>query len=234
VAVVVCAATRSELSACERGFQSSGVPAAAFEALLTGVGPVHAEKNVGDRLARGQLPSLVVSSGFAGVLRGAVGVGTWVTATRLAECRNGARVDLGEVVLRQAPAPALRCALVSADRILRGEMQPCDWPPGSDDESVLAVDMESAAIARAAADRGVAVMVLRLASDTPERPLPGFLTPFAASMAATRVWPRLVQAAHGVRGALGDPRGVARIVRDGRAWERDLARGWEHFARLVA
>lgn len=232
--VLVCAATRSELAACARGIRVSGVPSAAFETFVTGVGLVRAAKSLAARFAREELPSLVVSSGFAGVLSPGIPVGCWVTATRVAELCNGACVDVREVTLREAPSPALRCNVVSSGSVLQRGTSENLLPPRADGPTTLAVDMESAAIAREAAGRGVAVMVLRLVSDTPEQPLPEFLTPFAAAMASIGVRARIAHGASGVRSALGDPRGVARLVRDGSAWTGELARGWEHFARVIA
>jgi nucleoside phosphorylase len=226
--VLVCAATRSELGACARGIRASGAPAAAFETLRIGVGPIHAAKSLGQRLANGERPNLVVSSGFVGALSAGVDVGTWVTATRVAEWRNGTIVDVAEVALCRGPEPALRCSVVSSGQLLQGGNS-----PRRADDSLLAADMESAALAREAAGRNIAFMVLRLVSDTPEHPLPGFLLPLTTAMAATSARSKFAHAALGVRGALVDPRGVARIVREGGAWIRELARGWECFAPLV-
>jgi hypothetical protein len=231
VTVLVCAATRSELGACARGIHSSGAPPAAFETLRTGVGPIHAARSLAQRLARdGARPRLVVSSGFVGALSPGIDVGTWVTATRVAEWHGGAIVDLAEVAVRPAPEPALPCNVVSSGHLLQGGRSPVR----ADDGSLLAVDMESAALAREAAGRDIAFMVLRLVSDTPEHPLPGFVSPLATAMAAAGPGSKLAHAARGLRGALVDPRGVARMVRDGGAWARELARGWERFALLVA
>jgi hypothetical protein len=229
VTILVCAATRSELGACARGIRASGAPSAAFETLRIGVGPIHATKSLRERLACGERPSLVVSSGFVGALSAGIEVGTWVTADRVAEWRNGAIVEVTEVALRSAPDPALHCNVVSTGHLLEGGPSPLR----ANGESLLAVDMESAALAREAAGRNVAFMVLRLVSDTPEHPLPRFLAPLTTAMAGAGSRSKLVHAALGVRGALGDPRGVARIVRDGGAWIRELARGWERFALRV-
>ena len=227
--ILVCAATRPEFDACARGIRASGAVPAAFEMLLTGVGPVHAGKRLDERLERGERPSLIVSSGFAGALSKGIEIGSWVTATRVTERRDGTLVDVGDVVLREGPEPALRCNVVSSEHLLEGGASPRDAGGGS----ALAVDMESSALARESGKRDTAFMVLRLVSDTPEQPLPGFLAPFAAAMAATGARSKFAHAARGIRRALVDPRGVARVVGDGRAWTRDLARGWERFARLI-
>jgi nucleoside phosphorylase len=203
---------------------------AAFETLRTGVGPIRAAQSLRRRLACGERPSIVVSSGFAGALTAGIDVGTWVTATRVAEWLNGMHVEVPEVVLREGPAPARRCKILSSEHIFGG------WAllRSADDGSALAVDMESAALAREAGGRGITFMVLRLVSDTPERPLPSFLSPFAAAMATTDAESKLAHTARGLRGALADPHGVARIVREGIAWTRGLAQGWERFAGMIA
>jgi hypothetical protein len=228
VTVLVCAATRTELGACARGIRASGVPAPAFETLATGVGLARAAQSLEERLARAERPSLIVSSGFAGVLGGGISVGTWVTAARVAESRGGERIEIPDVTLREAPAPAVRCDFVSSAGVLQSESKP------DGGGLIVAVDMESAAIARQASQRDIAVMVLRFVSDTPEQPLPGFVSPLAASMASMTLRGAVAHAARGVKSALGDPRGAARFVRDGRAWARELAEGWMHFARAIA
>jgi hypothetical protein len=233
VTILVCAATRSELGACARGIHAGGAAAGCFETLLTGVGLVRAAKSVGDRLEREDTPSLIVSSGFAGVLSAGIAVGVWVTATRVAELHNGACVDIPEVTLREAPPPGLPCTIFSSSVLQHGSSAGALARYG-DGPATVAVDMESAAIAREAARFGIPMMVLRLVSDTPEQPLPGFLSPLAAAMASTRTRARVAHTASAVRGALGDPRGVASLVRNGSAWSKELARGWERFARLIA
>jgi nucleoside phosphorylase len=229
VTILVCAATRPELDACARGIRASGAVPGAFEMLLTGVGPVRAAKRLGARLEGGERPSLVVSSGFAGVLTAGIEVGSWVTATRVTERRSDALVEVGEVTLREGPEPALPCSVISSGHLLLGDASPRNAGNGS----ALAVDMESAALAREAGKRDTVLMVLRLVSDTPQQPLPGFLAPIAAAMAATGARSMLAHAARGICSAFVDPRGVVRIVRDGAERTRELAQGWECFARAI-
>jgi Phosphorylase superfamily len=229
VAVLVCAATRSELGACARGVGASGVASTAFEMLRTGVGPAHAARALGDRLARDPRPGLVVSSGLAGALDAGIPVGTWVTATRVAEWRAGALAEV-DVLLREPLDGALRCHVVSSGHLYEAG----DRRGLAGLGSPAAVDMESAALAREASKRGIPFMILRLVSDTPDHPLPAFLSPFAAAMAATDTRSTLAHAARGVGSALVDPRGIARLLRDGAAWTRDIAQGWERFARLLS
>lgn len=204
--ILLCAATGTELDACKRGTPR-------FSHLLTGVGAAHAARALSGRLARGERPALVVSSGFAGALTGDLPVGTWVTARSLP----------GAGELRLAPAPAVPCAVVSSDVLVQGQRLDGD-----------AVDMESVALAAVAHEHRIPFMVLRLVSDTPDDPLPTFLGGFTAAMAATSRRAKLGGIARGLRGVLDDPGGVVRVVREGRAWTRDLTDGWKTFAPLVA
>jgi hypothetical protein len=94
-------------------------------------------------------------------------------------------------------------------------------------------DMESAALARECARRGVPFAVIRLISDTPAHPLPHFSSSLAAALAARTASSRLVHVARGLGGALADPRGVARMVRDGAAMLRELTAGWAGLASAL-
>jgi len=205
--ILVCAATRAELDACARG-------APALEHLLVGVGAANAAQALAERLT-GTKPSLIVSTGFAGAVRAGLDVGTWVTAASLKD---------GPAELRPAPPPALPVAFVSSDVLVRGTVT-------LDGD---AVDMESVALSRVAAEHGIPLMVLRMISDTPTSPLPAFLGGFTEGMAATTSRGKLGGFARGLRGVLKDPRGVARVVREGARWTRDLEAGWVGFAVTLA
>jgi len=226
LSILVCAATRSELHACQRAIHESSSPG--FEALLTGVGPTRAASALGDRLARGRLPHLVVSTGLVGILGGPLSVGSWITAKQISELGAGSLVDVA-VDLRLGPGPSHACRVVSANRVLRTLDVP--WVNPS---VPLAADMESAALARVSARHGRPLMVLRLVSDTPSDSLPAFLSPLAAAMAATRVRSRVAHAFRGAGMCLVDPRGMVRLVHAGREWTRSLALGWRRFAPTLA
>lgn len=207
--ILVCAATRPEHSACVRGL--AGI--SGFEVLLVGVGHANAGPALRARLASGAAPSLVVSAGFAGSLSAGLDVGDWMTASRLE-----ANPDLTPVV---APSPAKPCLLVSSD-VLAAETR----------SEMAAVDMESAALADACG--ALPFMVLRMVSDSPSKPLPSFLAPMTDAMTSGKGFgARLRSAARGVREAATNPRGVARLVKEGSDWTRQLAEGWKRFAPLV-
>ena len=209
--ILVCTATRAEHDACARG-------ASSLEHLLVGVGAANAAQALIARLTSdGPRPALVVSTGFAGALRPGLDVGTWVTASSL----SGGAADL-----RRAPAPAVPVAFLSSDVLVQGSV--------TDHGEAEAVDMESVALSRIAAEHRIPLMVLRLISDTPENPLPTFLGGFTAGMAATTSRGKLNGFARGLRGVLKNPRGVARVVREGVQWTRDLESGWRSFAPTLS
>jgi hypothetical protein len=216
--VLVCAATRAEADACRRGIAAAG--RLAHEVLVTGVGPRRAAQSLGARLARGAHPALVVSSGFAGALSPTLGVSSWITGIRLSEWSGVVRVPVEGVALVEGPAGLVRCEVLSSSALaLASTTTPDDLAP-------LAVDMESAALARAAGRNGIAFAVVRMISDTPTHPLPAFLLPVAAALSATTLASRLAFTGWALCGAAANPRGVVRLVRESSAWLRDLEEGW--------
>jgi hypothetical protein len=191
--------------------------------LVTGVGPVRAAERLEHRLAHGPLPDLVVSSGFAGALGATVALGAWITGVRIGMWNGRERVPVEGVALAEGPPGLMRCEVLSSNEIVSGTMD-------SDDAMPVVVDMESAALAREAARRNVAFAVVRLISDTPAHPLPRLVAPFAAALAATTPASRVTLAGRALRGALADPRGVVRLVRESSALLRDLEDGWRDLA----
>lgn len=201
---LVCAATRAELSAVQKGL-AVGTLTPLHDTLLTGVGPRKARAALLERLADGK-PELIVSTGFAGAVVPRLKVGDWVTTSRFDA--------------RLAPDPAIPCAVFSTDDLVLDSA-----PDGAE-----AVDMESEGLAEVAASHAIPFMVLRLISDSREKPLPKFLVPFTSAMATSSVRAKLSETAKGVRGALADPLGVARLVREGTGLAHKLADGWSRFA----
>lgn len=210
--VLVCAATRAEHGACARGI------GARHEVLLTGVGPARAARTLAERLARGALPDLVVSSGFAGALTPTLALGSWITGARVSEWDGALRLSV-DVELVCAPG-LVRCEVVSSSALVA----PSDVPGAA--TTPLVADMESAALAREARRRGVAFAIVRLISDTPAHPLPAFVSPFAAALAATTTASRLAAAGRGLAAAAARPRDVVRLVTESGAWLRGLEDGW--------
>jgi len=228
--LLVCTATRPEHQACLAGIRAAGV--SRLEALLVGVGPDHAAQRLRERLNHGDTPSRILSTGFAGALDAGLPLGTWICAQALSEWKQGALVPLAG----HAPAPLqldefpwLPGDVVSTDHLVGADsaLRRCS-PSGANRARVA--DMESAALAREANARGIPFSVLRLVSDTPEHPLPEFLSPFTAALTSPNPRTRLSYAARGIASALADPRGVARLLATGRSLTNQLR---DDFARLA-
>ncbi|WP_242337742.1 carotenoid biosynthesis protein [Anaeromyxobacter sp. SG66] len=222
--IVVCAATFAEAAACRRGI--SDADATGLEVLRTGVGPERARAALAARLARGPRPSLVVSSGFAGALSPGLEVGAVVTARSVHRLADGERaaLELPPALLRLAPG-ARPVELSSAAEVLAAA--------GHGLRAPAAGDMESAALARTAAEAGIAFSVLRVVTDTPAAPLP----PVARSVAAALAARGLSRGGHLVRtlsDALGRPRETIAFVRASLGWCRRLRETWRTFAPLLA
>jgi hypothetical protein len=94
----------------------------------------------------------------------------------------------------------------------------------------VAVDMESAALARVAASRGVPFAVVRMISDTPAQPLPELLAPLASALSSTGTRARFKFAGRALRSALMSPRQTVKLVRESGGWLRELEDGWRHLA----
>jgi hypothetical protein len=197
---------------------------------LVGVGPAHASRALRDRLARGPLPTRIVSSGFAGALSGDIPLGAWIEAASLFAWEGSCVLVVSLSSLRLDSALAcVPCDVISADHLVR-----CESPlPRFASGRPLAVDMESAALAREAGARGIAFSVVRLVSDTPERPLPRFVAPFTAAIAGSGPRSRAALVARGVASAIAAPFTVARFVYEGRVWTTMLRDGWTALGRRL-
>ncbi|WP_394827703.1 hypothetical protein [Pendulispora albinea] len=243
--LLLCAATRTEHDACAEGLRDAGPEASGrFELLLVGVGPARAGRSLRARLAKEAAPRRVISTGFAGALVEGVPLGAWVEGETLSEWTNGARVAMAApraLSVSSALFPRIACDVVSADHLV-GRDSPLRAPgasgvsgaPGAPGVRPLVADMESAALAREAGARGIPCSIVRLVSDTPEHPLPEFLAPFTAAMAGDGARGRLGLVARGVGSALTDPRGVARLLGEGRSWTKKLRDGVGTLARALA
>jgi adenosylhomocysteine nucleosidase len=103
-------------------------------------------------------PDLVVSAGFAGALQPAVRVGDVLTARVIIDARDGSRTDTGTG----------EGTLVSFDWVADGE-QKARLARAYDAQ---AVDMEAAAVARAAELHGVRFLACKAISDGPDFRMP--------------------------------------------------------------
>lgn len=193
--------------------------------LFTGVGPTRAARSLAERLARADLPDLIVSSGFAGALSPTLALSAWITGVRVGEWNGLTRVPVDGVALAEGPPGLARCEVLSSTALLSQASFAApggSWP--------LVIDMESAALAREASRHRVKFAVVRMISDTPAHPLPAFLSPLASALSATTTSSRLTFAGRALRGALANPRGMHRLVSESAIWLRDLEEGWRKLA----
>ncbi len=221
--ILVCAPTRTEARACRRGLaEAHGRP---VEVLRTGVGPARAAAALDARLRSGPRPSLVVSSGFAGALTPGIPRHALVTAATLQRLDPGgaAPVAIASHTLVVATG-ALPCHVASGPGVLIGGSTLVPAP--------AAVDMESAALAMAAAAAGIPVAVLRVVTDTPSAPFPPFAAALADALAARSPAARLAAGARVLLGAIRRPLRAFAFARSGLAAARTLRRAWSDRARL--
>jgi hypothetical protein len=219
--ILVCAATRVEAAACRRGLADAR--ARGVEVLRTGVGPSRAAAALSARLRHGALPSLVVSSGFAGALTSGIPLHALVTAAGLHRLgpAGAVAVPLPPGALRLA-AGALPCQVATADAVRIGDPPPLAAP--------AAVDMESAALAEVAAAAGVQVEVLRLVTDTPGQPFPRFVRELGAALSAGPASVRLAAAVRAAAGAARRPAQAIAFARSSVAAARALRAAWRERA----
>ncbi|HEY3255346.1 MAG TPA: hypothetical protein VGJ91_15410 [Polyangiaceae bacterium] len=230
--LLVCTATRVEHDACAEAIRTAG--ARRLESLLVGVGPGHAARRLRERLTRKPTPTRILSTGFAGALSADVPVGAWIDAQALFEWKGGVLTPVAAgapSVATAANFPSLSCELISADHFVGRDSPLRSLRCASNRPRVI--DMESAALAREAATRGIAFSVARVVSDTPDQPLPEFLEPFSAALAGSDAWLRVALTARGFGSALADPRGIARLLSVGRRLTKQLRLDFARLARQL-
>jgi adenosylhomocysteine nucleosidase len=131
---------------------------------LSGIGAAAAARTAGT-IVEGGSPEAIVSAGFCGGLAEDLRVGDLVAADEVLDERTGDRFPADPRLL--AAAPGRRGVIVSAERIAR-------TPADRARLDGFAVDMESAALARAAAAAGVPFLALRAVTDERRHRLPDF------------------------------------------------------------
>lgn len=159
--VLVVSAVPQELSDAPRGGRSSPL-----RYLPAGIGPGAVEA-VRRRLAREKF-SLVASTGFAGGVRPGFRVGDLVLATEVVEAGTGRRrkAAAGPAGLNGSCSAGL---FVTVERPLRDSVEKREIGLRY---GAVAVEMETAGVARAAEEAGVPWVALRAILDPMEAPLP--------------------------------------------------------------
>jgi nucleoside phosphorylase len=138
------------------------------EAASTGDGPRRAARAT-DALCSRYRPSLLVGAGVAGALTPDLAVGDLVVAHRIIDREGETPWPHAVLVVAVAARPGARQGtLLSAAE--KAEWAARVGPPPA------AVDMESAAWARAASAHDVPFVIIRIVSDTAGEELPGYLS----------------------------------------------------------
>lgn len=158
--VLVCAAPAERRAL--RGAVGPGV-----RVLVSGMGAGPAARAGAEVVA--ERPAALVSVGFCGALAPALRVGDVVAAEAVRDAATGDRFPADPALL--AAAPGRRGEIVSVVRLAR---TPADRAALAEraGQAALAVDLESAALARAAAGAGVPFLALRAVTDETRHRLP--------------------------------------------------------------
>jgi hypothetical protein len=223
--ILVCTATLAEFAACKAGIEKAGAIKNQFKVLRTGMGLDSARRILGDHLkAEKAKPDLIVSSGFAGLWRGEKDVGNWISADQIwVEHDN----DFQNVTFRKGKAVANdSCQLVSVEHV-----QPLPFGlPEALAEGVLCVDMESAALAEVASTNGIPFTVFRLITDTPENPLPEYVSVFSSAILSKNWESKLWLAGQGLLEVAQNYKSVPAFLKNGKSWADGLSKGWQENA----
>ncbi len=158
--VLVVSAVSQELSGAPRGGAGSPV-----RYLVAGMGPRSAAA-VRRRLAREKF-SLVVSAGFAGGTRPGFKTGDLVQATEVVEAGTGRRHE--PVAFTGLDGDCAAGVFVTVERPLQSSAEKKELGARY---GGVAVEMETAGVARAAEEAGVPWIALRAILDPMEAPLP--------------------------------------------------------------
>ena len=182
----------------------AGLERPGVEIHVSGMGP-DAAAAFGERLI-GRSVRAMISTGFCGALIPRLDVGTIVVAERVVHENTGDVFEADDVML--AAAEGRRGTLVSASEVAR-------TPADRAALQGLAVDMESAALARAARDADVPFIAIRAVSDRFRDRIPDILgmldhvgRPDRGALTAF---------------ALHNPREIPRLIRLGRSAKRASA-----------
>jgi adenosylhomocysteine nucleosidase len=195
-----------------------GLARRGLEVHVTGMGAAAAGRAGAALVARA--PRALLAAGFCGALDPGLRVGDLVAAERVVDEASGEAFVADAGLL--AAAPGRRGTLVSAVRLARGPAERARL-------AGTAVDLESAALARAAAAAGVPFLALRAVSDTARQTLPDF-----SRMADGEGRLRVRAGARHLIGHPGELPALIRLAPAARRAGRSLAAGVEAVLAAVA
>ncbi len=142
-----------------------------------GVGPGPAGRAARELLARG--PSALIAAGFCGALDPDLRIAELIAAREVIDAATGERFQADPGLL--SAAPGLRAVLSSTPSLVRSPDVRAGLPGA-------AVDMESAAVARAAAEAGVPFLALRSVTDRTHHRMPD-ISRAVAPNGTIQMWP---------------------------------------------
>jgi nucleoside phosphorylase/outer membrane protein TolC len=216
--ILLCAATGVEARACRNAF--SHPSESAFEVLQTGMGPVRAEKALRDYLSTAfQKPDCIVSTGFAGSRKSGIELGDWVLARKINSGDQASmeiNFDPWSLMLRRA---AVAYQAVSFHQVTEVVSE----ANASEASDVQVVDMESYALASVAKEFEIAFQVLRLISDTPEKPIPKAIIEFS-NLSITA----------GLRETISAPKKLFTFIGQSMKLPAELTKAWKKIAPHVS
>jgi adenosylhomocysteine nucleosidase len=168
--VAILTAQEEELAGVRRAV--SGSPGVVLAA--TGDGPKRAASGAA-RLLERHRPSAVIGAGLAGALSPGLAVGDIVASRRVRFEVGDAATPDARLLERALAAGAKAGTLITVDRPLVSAAARAALAATAGGSDFLVADMESAAWAKEAANRGIPYLMVRIVSDAAAEPLPAFL-----------------------------------------------------------
>jgi hypothetical protein len=219
--ILICAATAVEARAVRRV-----ATAPHFEVLQTGMGPARATRALTKRLKSAALPapSLVISTGFAGIELPDVPLGSWALGTEVTDTAGKSPFTLHwrelEARLARAKLTVSHVPFRLADEVVQISQD------SQGASNTHAIDMESHALAKVAHEHGIPLAVLRLISDTPDAPLPRAIGAFSQVSTAVGITRKAGGALAGLGHTLARPRELGRFLARGSKLSKQLEDDW--------
>lgn len=122
-------------------------------------------------------PKALLGAGVAGALSPELGIGAIIVSQRVCDSTGLAPAPDERLLSRALTLPGVQVAtLVTARRPVATHEEKAALAASTGEDGLCAVDMESAAWAREAAERRIPYLVVRAISDGAEEELPGYLS----------------------------------------------------------
>lgn len=208
------------ITICEAPTYESKAGVTELRVTLTGVGFANARKAI--IAALDWKPDIFISSGLAGSLHDALGVGEVVAAREVVELETGRRIGADKNLLQAAESERARVIgrlLTSAEMVLSAEGKRRLGKIGE------AVEMESFAAMSEADRAGVPAIAVRAISDAADEDLPmdfGKVLDESGNVSAAKIATELARAPHKVPA-------MVRLAKNSRAAAKELANFLERY-----